>query len=283
MTNQGIIKINRKDKLTLEKAIGLPYYIILIGLVLIPVIVMVFYSVQESASGLFSSRFTLSHYASFLSKVDFINVMINSIWLAVLATIITLLIAYPLALAVTKFKLVSQGLLVLLITGTMWINMILRTNALVQIFSMIHAFTGVRLLETNLASVIGMVYIFLPYMFLPIYTVLSKIDHSLIEAAEDLGANKYQVLKQVVIPLSLPGVTSGLTMVLLPAATTIAIPRYLGPTTKLMIGELIENEALLSGKINSASAIAILLSVIMILMLIGLKKIDRYKGSEKNA
>ncbi|MBE0701480.1 MAG: ABC transporter permease subunit, partial [Acholeplasmataceae bacterium] len=153
------------------------------------------------------------------------------------------------------------------------INMLLRTRALQQVFEMV----APNLLGSNLAIVVGMTYIFLPFMVIPIYTVLSKLDPSLYESAADLGANKIQTIIRVIIPLSLTGILSGIMMVFLPAATTLVVPRYLGQG-RYLIGNLIENAMIQQGRFGYGSAIAIVLSLVIMLFIFFIKKVDKYQG-----
>ena len=185
----------------------------------------------------------------------FIKAMLDSIYLAVLTTVFALLIGYPTAYIIANRKPRTQAAMILVITAPMWVNMLLRTMALKQLFEMFVP----NLLGGNFSIVTGMVYVFLPFMVLPIYTVLSKIDPRLYEAAHDLGANKFETFIKVTLPLSITGVLSGITMVLLPAATTLVIPKYLGGG-RYLIGNLIEDRFLKNGDWGYGSAIAIILS-----------------------
>ena len=169
-----------------------------------------------------------------------------------------------------------QALLILAVTAPMWINMLIRVLAWKQIFDMINP----NLLGTDLAIVIGMVYVYLPFMVLPIYTVLAKIDPKLYEASQDLGANHVKTFLKVTLPLSVGGILSGVTMVLLPAATTIVIPKILG-NGRYLIGNLIEERFLKSGNWGYGSAIAIILSLIIMGMVFITKRVDKNKEVEK--
>lgn len=192
------------------------------------------------------------------------------------------MIVYPLAYAISKLSLVWQTFLVILINGTMWINMIIKTQALVQILQFLKNRFQISLLETNFAMILGLIYLFLPFMLLPIYTAIIKINPQYIQAAKDLGANDWQVFKKIIWPLSLPGVVGAVSLVFLQTATNIVAPRYLGPTTQITIAELIENKTLLSGEIKQACAIAIYLSLTMFLLFHLFKKIS-FEGVRDDA
>lgn len=182
------------------------------------------------------------------------------------------MIAYPLAYIVAQCSYSIQAILILLINGVMWINMILKTQSLMQIFSLIEIFFNIKLLETNLAMLIGFIYLFIPYMFLSIFISISKIDPSLIDSAKDLGANDKQIFKKIIFPLSIPGLNTGIILVSLQILTNMVVPKYLGPTTITVISELIENTTFLNGDIKSACAIAVNLTFLMIFILTFYKK-----------
>ena len=266
-----------KNKLSLRdlNLMGSPYYVVLFFLILIPLILILFYAFSERVNDLFIS-FSFKYFGQFLNEPAFIKTMLDSIKLAIYTTLVTLFIGYPTAYLITKSNKKTQTLLILMITAPMWVNMLLRTLAWKQIFEMINA----SLLGTDIAIITGMVYVFLPFMVLPIYTVLSMSDPKIYEAADDLGANKFQTFLKVTLPLSITGVLSGITMVLLPAATTLVIPKYLGKN-RYLIGNLIEDRFLTAGNWGYGSAIAIILSVVIMAMVIFTKKLDRNKGAKE--
>lgn len=266
----------KKRRRFLNAAIISPYYLILFALILIPIVIMVVYSFTKGESrNLFQVSFTLENYISFFQTRDYMFAMQRSIWLALLTTVASLLIGYPLAYFISQTKPRTQGLLILLISAPMWINLVIRTIALKQIIDI----TIPAILGTNTAMVIGLVNVFLPFMVLPIYTVLLKIDQGLIEAATDLGASRFKAFIKVTLPLSIPGIMSGILMVFLPAATTLVIPKYLGNNV-FLIGNLIERVSILSGNIGYGSAIAIVLSIIMMALIFIVRRVDRFKEVE---
>lgn len=265
-----------KKKRKLENFLGIPYFIVLIVLVVIPIFLLIVSSFQhDGGSGIFPISFTLTHYLEFLKATAFVRAMTSSLWIALATTLVTLLIGYPLAYFMTRIKMRTQMTMLILINAPMWINMLLRVRALEQIIRMSAPF----LIDSFSGVVIGLVYIYLPFMVLPIYAVLSKIDLNLLESAADLGASKFKTLIKVIIPLSLSGVLSGILMVFLPAATTIIIPQYLAPSQNIyMIGTLIEKSIINNGRISYASAVAIILSLVILGIVYYIKKLDKYKG-----
>lgn len=274
------IMMRAKPKRKLENYLGIPYYVVLIILVVVPIFLLIVSSFQlENQSGIFPISFTLNHYMDFLRATAFVRAMTSSLWIAAATTVVALILGYPIAYLLTRMRLRTQMTLLLLINAPMWINMLLRVRALEQIMRMFFPF----LIDSFAGVVIGLVYIYLPFMILPIYAVLSKIDTNLLESAADLGANRVKTLTKVIIPLSLSGVLSGVLMVFLPAATTIIIPQYLAPSQNIyMIGTLIEKSIVNNGRISYASAVAIVLSLVILGIVYYIKKLDKYKGVNSN-
>ncbi len=265
-------KAKSKKRWTFEGFLGIPYQALIIVLIMIPIFLMLLYSFQSrETSQTFTLIFTLDNYLRFINEPIFVGLMAESIGLAFVATLVSLVIGYPLAYIISKSHTKTKTLLILLITAPMWINMLLRTKALEQVLLML----APDLIGTNLAIIVGMTYVYLPFMVLPIYTVLSKIDVSLYESASDLGANKLQTLIKVVIPLSISGVLSGIMMVFLPSATTLVVPKYLG-AGRFLIGNLIENAMISQGDFGYGSSIALLMAGLILVFLYAIKKVDKY-------
>ena len=265
-------KTKSKRQWTFEGFLGIPYQSVIAILIIIPIFLMLIYSFQSrESSQTFTLIFTLDNYLRFINEPIFVGLMAESIGLAFIATIVSLFIGYPLAYMIARSNAKTKTLLILLITAPMWINMLLRTKALEQVILMI----APNLIGTNLAIIIGMTYVYLPFMVLPIYTVLSKIDISLYESASDLGANKLQTLIKVIIPLSISGVLSGIMMVFLPSATTLVVPKYLG-AGRFLIGNLIENAMISQGDFGYGSSIALLMAGLILVFLYAIKKVDKY-------
>ncbi|KXT29246.1 binding--dependent transport system inner membrane component family protein [Candidatus Phytoplasma oryzae] len=260
----------------------LPYFFIILFLVLIPIFITFFDSIQKyNNKNLFKIFLTFEYYRNFYSNITFVYVLLRSISISIIATFFIIILTYPLAYIVSRMNILTQSILILLINGTIWINIILKTQALVQIFSLIEKFFSIRLLESNTAMFIGFIYLFFPYMFLSIYISISKIDSNLIDSAKDLGANEKQIFKKIILPLSLPGLMTGISLVILQIVTNIVVPKYLGPTTVIVISELIENKVFLNGDIKSACAIAVNLSLLMFCILAFFKR-NHYNSHEFN-
>ena len=215
------------------------------------------------------------------------KVLFRSVKLAVIATAICFVVGYPLAYILARSNFQYKNILVMLLVVPMWMNFLLRTYAWLTILerngilNALLTWLGlprVNILYTESAVVLGMVYNFLPFMVLPIFSVLSKIDHSIIEAAEDLGANSLTVFRRIIFPLSLPGVISGITMVFMPAVTTFVISRLLGGGQFTLIGNLIEQQFLYVGDWGFGSAISL---VMMILIMLSMAVMSRFAGEER--
>ncbi|MGL4453352.1 MAG: ABC transporter permease [Sarcina sp.] len=257
-----------------------PYIIWSIIFIVVPLLLILFLSFTiETDNGLL---FSFANYKKILNPL-YLGVFWYSIWLAFLSTIICLILGYPVAYIISKFNIKKRNLLILLFIIPMWMNFLLRTYAWMAILSQngvlnsilnFFGFESVKMLYTEGATLLGMVYNFLPFMVIPIYTVLIKIDKSLINASYDLGATKMQTFRKVILPLSLPGVISGITMVFMPAVSTFVISRLLGGSKYLLVGNLIEQEINAVGDWNLSSAIAIFM---MILILLSMAFMNRYE------
>ncbi len=267
---------------------AIPYVIWMALLVVAPIVLMVVYAFTSE-----SGSFTLD---SFASMGDYLSVFTRSFELALIATLICLLIGYPVAYAMAKEGPRFQRLSMALIMLPMWINFLLRTYAWMSILEnngLLNQFfraigllrlLGVdhlSLIRTQGAVVLGMVYNYLPFMILPIYSVLVKLDGSLMEAARDLGANSLAVFRKVVFPLSLPGVLSGVTMVFVPSVSTFAISRLLGGGTQMMLGDLIEQQ-FLGGSYDPHLGAAISM-VMMVIVVVCMALMTHFGEGEEQA
>lgn len=252
------------------KWISYPYIIWMIIFIVVPILLIFSYSITyKSDTGL---SFTLQHFKRFFDPL-YINVLIHSMNLALISTVICLTLGYPMAMIISRSSIKHRNMLILFFVIPMWMNFLLRTYAwmaLLERSGLINKFLNflhlptLNLMYSNGAVVLGMVYNFLPFMVLPIYSVLVKIDKSLIEAAQDLGASELEVFLKITLPLSLPGVISGFIMVFMPAITTFVISRLLGGGQFTLIGNLIEQQFLSSGDWNFGSAISILMLVLIL-------------------
>ena len=267
----------------LKKMASGPYLVWIVLFIVIPILMVAFFSVvEEGPDG--GMIFTLNNFNRVFDPI-YISVWWRSIKMALEATIICLLIGYPMAMILSKMKKKTQTIAVLLFVVPMWMNFLLRTYAwmtilgkngiLNQLLGMLGLPQGTFLYSEG-AVLLGMVYNFLPFMVLPIYTVLSKMDRSLIEAAEDLGGNARVVFTKVTFPLSMPGVISGVSMVFMPAVSTFVISNLLYGGQYMLIGNLIEQQFLVVGDWHFGSAIAIIL---MIIILVTMAIMNRASGS----
>jgi len=248
-----------------------PYYVLMVIFIIVPLLLVLWYGLFKTENG--SIVFTTEYIKRFFEPV-YIQVFLRSVFLAVVSTAICLIIGYPLVYILAGKTFKHKNMLMFLVIVPMWMNFLLRTYAwlsilekngiLNQILEFLNLPTQ-SILYTNYAVILGMVYNYLPFMVLPLYTALSKIDRSLINAAEDLGANKFTVFKRVVFPLSLPGVASGITMTFMPAVTTFVISKLLGGGQTTLIGDLIENQFKVANDWNFGSALSLILIVIILL------------------
>ena len=275
----------KKNKLALFSA---PYVLWMAVFVVIPILMIVVYAFSSAGGG-----FTLENFARI---GDYMVVFTRSFKLAFIATAICLLLGYPVSCFLAREGPRFQRVAMMLIMLPMWMNFLLRTYAwmsllentgllnrffeAIGLFDLINGIFGTNLeyfkmINTQGAVVLGMVYNFLPFMILPIYSVIVKLDHRLIEAARDLGADSATVFRRVTLPLSLPGVINGITLVFLPAVSSFFIPKLLGGGQYFLIGNLIENQFITAGEWNFGSAISMIMAVIMILMMAAVRKAEK--------
>lgn len=273
---------------------AVPYVVWMALFVVAPIIMVVIYAFTTASFDPTMNNFT--------GMGTYLSIFTRSFELAIIATLVCLLIGYPISYMMAKEGPGFQRIATVLIMLPMWVNFLLRTYAwmsilennglLNQLFSAIGLFDLInglfgtdiqyfRMIRTQGAVVLGMVYNYLPFMILPIYSVIVKLDHSLLEAAQDLGANSVTVFRKVILPLSLPGVLSGVTMVFVPAVSTFAISRLLGGGTHMMLGDLIEQQ-FLGGAYNPHLGSAIAL-VMMIIVVICMWVMNRFGEGEEQA
>lgn len=265
-----------------NRLIAAPYLVWSAIFIIVPLFIVAYFAFTNE-----SGAFTFQNIAE-ISKYR--KPFLISILYAVVATAITLIISYPMAYFMTKMKISSQRMILIIVMLPMWMNFLIRTYSWITILAntgLINTFlrkiglNGVHLINTPGAVILGMVYDFIPYMILPIYSVMSKIDKSYIEAASDLGANGFSRLKRVIFPLSLPGVISGITMVFVPSVSTFYISQKLGGNKNLMIGDAIEflfNNG--PDYYNVASALSL---VLMVMILLCLAVMNRFSDSDEGS
>ena len=260
-----------------------PYILWMVLFTLLPLGVVVYYAFTDSITG----QFTLSNLSGML---DYLPIFLRSIWLSVFATLICLVIGYPVAYFIAKCKPSTQRFLQMLIMLPMCMSFLLRTLAWVSLLEdtgIINSFitalglSPLPLIRNNGAVILGMVYNFLPFMILPIFSVIEKLDRRYIEAAQDLGAGKAQVFRRVIFPLSVPGVISGIMMVFIPSISTFAISKLLGGGMSFLLGDLIEMQFLGSAynpHLGSAISLMMLLLVIIAMLIM-----NRFGDGEEGA
>ena len=245
---------------------SIPYIIWMVIFTMIPMI-MIGYTAFTDKNGNFSLE-------PFANAFFYTGVFMKSLWIALISTAICLVLAYPLEYIITKMKHSTQNTVIMLMMIPMWMNFLLRIYAWVTLLQdngpidMLLSMLGIHAtyIGNTGAVVLGMVYEYLPFMVLPIYTVMSKIDGGLIEAAQDLGSNSFAVFRKVIFPLSIPGVISGITMVFVPSASTFLVSQYLGGTDDIMIGDIIDK--IFWTDQNTGSAISLILMVFIFVFLI---------------
>lgn len=264
----------------------IPYLIWSVLMLLVPMLLIAMYSVMSDGNSIVPFKLTIHHYVRFFTDPDFVLILWRSLVIAIKTTIICLLLGYPIAYYIANSEEKKQNVLILLITLPMWINMLVRTYAWIGllapdgIISWLLGLIGIHteLLYTEKAVLLGMVYNFLPFMILQIQTALSKMDKSLLEASNDLGADRVQTFIHIVFPLSLSGVVSGITLVFLPAVSSFFIPKLLGGGQFFLIGNVIENQFITVGEWNFGSAISMIMAVIMMLLMMLVRNIEK-KGA----
>lgn len=275
-----------KNKL---KLLSYPYIVWMIIFIVIPLILVLVYSLTSGDIHDPSSlTFSLDSYGKFFDVI-YLRVLGKSFWLALVSTVLCLLLGYPVALIISRANNKHRGLLLLFFLVPIWMNFLLRTYAWMAILSPngflnnILEFIGLpklAIMPGQTAVILGMVYNFLPFMVLPIYTVLSKIDKNVLEAAMDLGANKFITLIKVILPLSVPGIVSGITMVFMPAVSTFVISRLLGGGKELLVGNLIEQQFTVQRDWHFGSALSIILMIMILISMAIMSRVDKDKEQE---
>ena len=260
-------------------------------MLILPMALIALYSIVEPGNSIISFSLTLEHYVKFFTDPDFLIVLWRSLVIALKTTVICLLLGYPVAYFIARSSEKMQNILVLCITLPTWINMLVRTYAwigllseggMAQRFLSLLGLGNTELLYTEGAVLLGMVYNFVPFMILQINTSLCKMDHSLLEASADLGANPVQAFLRVTLPLSLPGVINGITLVFLPAVSSFFIPKLLGGGQYFLIGKLIENQFITVGEWNFGSAISMIMAAVMMLLMMLVRKVEvRNRGGKE--
>ncbi len=234
-----------------------PYIAWIIAIIVVPMILIVLYAFTTSGNSVLTFQFTFENFARFVTDKVFMDVLLRSLYIALITTLICVALGYPIAYVIAQRGGRRNTILILLIT--------------MRPVSMIH---------TSFAVILGMVYNFIPFMILQIHTSLAKMDKSLLEAANDLGATPVQAFLRVTLPLSLPGVISGITLVFLPAVSSFFIPKLLGGGQYVLVGNIIETQFLTTGDWNFGSAISLIMAVIIMISMWLTRKADVQVASQ---
>ncbi len=264
-----------KHSSALKSLINAPYMIWSVLFIIAPMIMVVYYAFTDR-----NGDWTLDNITALSS---YSHTFMRSIWYAAIATFICLLLAYPIAYIMSRSSMTKQRTIMMLVMLPMWMNFLIRTYSWITLL----ANTGIinsllskigigpfKMINTPGAVILGMVYNFLPYMILPIFSIMSKLDHRLIEAAQDLGCNSFTVLKRVIFPLSLPGVVSGITMVFVPSVSTFYISQKLGGGKYLLVGDSIEMQFQSAYNYNLGASLSLVLMLMIIVCMIILNKVS---------
>ncbi len=271
------------------KALSYPYIVWIAIFIVVPLVLVFFYAITANGGDLTDVRFTIDNFRKFMDP-KYLDVLWISMKLALQSTVITLVVGYPIAMIIAKEKPSKRNTMIFLFVIPMWMNFLLRTyawltllgkNGVINFIVTSLGFKPLDLLYNDGAVLLGMVYNFLPFMVLPIYSVLVKIDKSLIEAAEDLGANKFHIFTKITMPLSIPGVITGITMVFMPAVSTFVISRLLGGGQYMLIGNLIEQQFLWVGDWHFGSAISIIMMIFILITMAITSKFDSDKEGSR--
>jgi len=262
--------------LTLKKA-SHPYVLWMLIFILIPLFLVVYFAFTTGDSVNYKDfTFSLENFGRFFSPI-YIDVLVRSLMLSLISTVICFFLGYPIAYIIANMKKAkTRNNMILLFVIPMWMNFLLRTyawltilgkNGIINSFLNFLGFESLELLYNSGSVILGMVYNFLPFMVLPIYSVLVKMDKKLIEAAEDLGAGKKTIFRRVIFPLSLPGVMTGFTMVFTPAVSTFIISNLLGGNKTTLIGNVIEQQFIYTGDWHFGSTMSIILMAIILVVM----------------
>lgn len=262
------------------KWLSFPYIIWMVGFIILPLLVIIYYGLTTKDMSL-----TFENIGLIFDPIN-LKALRLALELSLISTVICLILAYPLAMILSNSKMKSNHFIVMIIILPMWMNFLLRTiawqnilertgiiNTILRFFNL----PTLNIINTPAAIVLGMVYNFLPFMVLPIYNVLIKIDRDVVAAARDLGANSFQTFMKIILPLSLPGVVSGITMVFVPSLTTFVISSILGGSKIVLIGNVIEQQFRI-GNWHAGSGLSLVLMIFILLSMAILSKYDKEGG-----
>ncbi len=271
------------------KRFAIPYMIWMIIFIVVPLILVLYYAFTTGDSQNFATfNFSIENFKRFFTPT-YVKVLVRSVNLALVSTVICLILGYPIAYIISKEKAKTRNTLILMLVIPMWMNFLLRTyawltllgnNGIINTIIVKLGFQPLNLLYNNTSVLLGMIYNFLPFMVLPIFSVLVKIDGKLIEASEDLGADKFTTFTRVIFPLSLPGVVTGISMVFIPAVSTFVISSLLGGNKTNLIGNLIEQQFRYTGDWHFGSTMSFILMIFILIVMAASSKFDKEKEGE---
>ena len=276
--------MRRRQALKSRKLLSGPYLFWAVSFIVIPLLMILYYGLTDK-----SGNFTLMNLAQITTQEN-LKALGLALLLSFVSTLICLILAYPLAMILSEKNVNQTSFIVLIFILPMWMNFLLRTlawqnllekNGVINMILHFFHLPDLTLINTPGAIILGMVYNFLPFMVLPIYNVLSKIDKDVIFAARDLGANSLQTFSKIILPLSVPGIISGITMVFVPSLTTFVISDLLGGSKILLIGNVIEQEFKQGSNWNTGSGLSLVLMIFIIASMAMIAKYD--KEGEGNA
>ena len=269
----------KKQSSLFARAAAAPHMIWAVVFIVVPLLTVIYYAFTD-ANGSFS-------FESILKLRDYLPTIGLSMWLGLISTVICFLLAYPFAYFLAQRSENAQRTMILLVMLPMWMNLLIRTYSwmlilerngiLNKLLMLVGLGRESGFLNTGGAVVLGMVYNYLPYMILPIYTIMAKLDRNVIQAAQDLGGNRFNVLFRVIFPLSLPGVISGVTMVFVPSVSTFYISQKLGGGSFLLIGDAIESQFQSVNNFNLGASLSLIL---MVLILISMAVMNRFTDDD---
>ena len=267
-------------KTLIQKAAAAPHIVWSVLFIIAPLIFVMYYAFTDK-----EGSFTVSNFTE-LFQASYLEIFLRSVCFAFLATVICLVLAYPIAYFISRANPKTQKILIMLVMLPMWMNFLIRTYswmALLEDTGIINTFLGffgigpVHMINTAGAVILGMVYNYLPYMIIPIHSVLSKVDVRLLEAAADLGSNPFTVITKVVFPLSIPGIISGITMVFVPSISTFYISQKLGGGNFDLIGDTIERQFQTAYNYNLGASMSF---VLMLLIIISMTIMNKYADDD---
>ena len=276
--------MRRRQALKSRKLLSGPYLFWAVSFIIIPLLMILYYGLTDK-----SGNFTLMNLAQITTQEN-LKALGLALLLSFVSTLICLILAYPLAMILSEKNVNQTSFIVLIFILPMWMNFLLRTlawqnllekNGVINMILHFFHLPDLTLINTPGAIILGMVYNFLPFMVLPIYNVLSKIDKDVIFAARDLGANSLQTFSKIILPLSVPGIISGITMVFVPSLTTFVISDLLGGSKILLIGNVIEQEFKQGSNWNTGSGLSLVLMIFITASMAMIAKYD--KEGEGNA